>query len=135
MTRWAETVDEELLTAISDAQRAHNAIEARILSLVAEIEARGLAAERGFKDTADLVQTVHHIGPGVAKARVRVARKTTPERTLHGEELPAPMPWTGEALASAEISFDHALHRPDLIGRIPTPHREVQRVSLDALTG
>ncbi|WP_181781121.1 HNH endonuclease signature motif containing protein [Pseudonocardia pini] len=108
MTRWAETADEELLAALSDTQRAHNAIETRMLSLVAEIEARGLAAERGFTHTADLVQTVQRVGSGVAKARVRVARKVTPDRTLQGEELPAPLPSTSEALASAEISYDHA---------------------------
>jgi len=120
MNRWAETVDEELLAALSDAQRARNAIDARMLRVIAEIETRGLAAEHGYKNTADLLQTVQRVGTGVAKARVRVARKTTPEHTLHGEELSAPMPATGEALACAEISFEHARVIERTLAALPT---------------
>lgn len=108
MSRWAGAADEELLVALSDARRALNAVEARILLLVAEIDGRGLAFERGYKDTADLLQTAARMTPGAAKTQVRVARKATPSRTLQGEELPAAMPETATALASAEISFGHA---------------------------
>lgn len=108
MTWWAEMGDEELLVALSDAHRAMNAVEARMLLLVAELDARGLASERGYKNTIDLLQAVQRVTSGSAKARVRVARKAAPQRTVQGEELPASMPETASALASAEISFAHA---------------------------
>jgi len=120
MTRHTELVGEELLTAISDAHRARNSLDAHILSLIAEAETQCLATEHGFTNTADLLQTTHRITAGSAKAWVRVARKTTPERTLQGEELSAPMPATREALASAEISFDHAVVIERTLAAVPT---------------
>jgi hypothetical protein len=108
MTGWVDVEDEELLAAISATQRECNAAEARMLLVIAELDHRGLAAERGYKDTVDLLQTMQRVSVGTAKDRVRVARKTTPERTLQGEELSAAMPATGAALGAAEISFEHA---------------------------
>ena len=129
MTRQAELVGEELLAAIADAQRVRNSVDAWILSLIADAETQVLAAEHGFKNTADLLQTTQHINAGSAKAWVRVARKTTPERTLQGEELPAPMPATSEALASAEISFDHAVVIERTLAALPT-HVAADRAEL-----
>jgi hypothetical protein len=108
MTRWVEMADEELLAAVSAVQRECNAVESRMLRIVAELDERGLASERGFTNTAELLQTVQRVSSGTAKARVRVARKAAPGRTLQGEELPAAMSETAKALESAEISFEHA---------------------------
>jgi hypothetical protein len=120
MAQWAEKGDEELLVALSDAQRALNAIESRMLNLVAEIDERGLASERGYKDTADLVHAVARVAPGAAKGCVRVARKVAPERTLQGEELASAMPETATALARAEISFAHAQVIERTLAALPT---------------
>jgi hypothetical protein len=85
MTGWVEVADEERLAAISDAQRECNAVEARMLLIVAELDRRGPAVERGYRNTVGLLQTVQRVGVGTAKDRVRVAGKATPARTLQGE--------------------------------------------------
>ncbi|MFC5947918.1 DUF222 domain-containing protein [Pseudonocardia lutea] len=128
MTDWAEMAHEELLAAAADVQAARNAIDARMLAVVAELEARGLAADHGYRDTADLLQSTQRIPAAVAKARVRAARAVVPERTLLGEELPAQLPSTALGLAAAEISFEHVRVIQQTLAALPAhleaDHRE-----------
>ncbi|MFC5947936.1 DUF222 domain-containing protein [Pseudonocardia lutea] len=107
MTRWAEMAHEELLAVVADVQAARKAIDARMLAVTGEVESRGLAAEHGFRDTADLLQSTQRVPAAVAKARVRAVRAVVPERSLLGEELPAQLPSTALGLSAAEISFEH----------------------------
>ncbi|WP_051737320.1 HNH endonuclease signature motif containing protein [Pseudonocardia halophobica] len=119
MTGWAEMAHEELLAAVADAQLARNAIDARMLAAVAELESRGLAPEHGYRDTADMLQSVQRVPVAVARARVRAARAVVPERSLLGEELPAELPSTALGLAAAEISFEHVRVIQQTIAALP----------------
>ncbi|MCE3556435.1 HNH endonuclease [Pseudonocardia sp. RS11V-5] len=117
-----------LLAAVADAQLARNAIDARMLAAVAELESRGLAPEHGYRDTADLLQSVQRVAAGVAKVRVRAARAVVPPRSLSGEELPAELPMTALVLAVAEISFEHVRVIQQTLAALPahleSDHRE-----------
>src|SRR4051812_23008268 len=128
MTGWAEMAHEELLAAVADVQAARNAIDARMLAVVAELESRGLAAEHGYRDTADLLQSVQRVPAGVAKARVRAARAVVAPRSLLGEELPAELPSTALGLVAAEISFEHVRVIQQTLAALPVhleaDHRE-----------
>jgi hypothetical protein len=61
--------DEELLLAAADVQERINRESASLVALVAEIATRGLAGDRGFRDTADLLRTVQNVSRSTARAR------------------------------------------------------------------
>jgi hypothetical protein len=122
---------EELLAAVADVQAARNAIDARMLAVVAELESRGLAAERGYRDTADLLQSVQRVPAGAAKARVRAARAVVPARSLLGQELVAELPSTAAGVAAAEISFEHVRVIQHTLAALPVHLAGVHRQPLE----
>jgi len=77
-------------------------------ALVAELEARGTAAELGARDTKALLRDVLRLSPAQAKARVTAAGDLGPRRALSGEALPAVFPAVAAAQADGALSAEHA---------------------------
>ena len=68
-------------------------------AVVAELEARGTAAEVGCASTAVLLSERLRIGRREAAGRVRLAAELGPRRALTGESLPARFPQVAAAVA------------------------------------
>ena len=99
--------DEELAGQLGACEAELRAAFARMVSLVAEGESRGLASELGYRDMAMLLSETLRISPREAKGRVAAATATAPARSVTGAEVPAAMPATGQALAAGELNAEH----------------------------
>jgi Domain of unknown function (DUF222) len=76
--------------------------------LVAEVEARGVAAELGYSSTVVLLSERLRIGRREAAARVRLAAELGPRRAMSGERLPARFPGVAAAVVEGAICDRHA---------------------------
>jgi len=95
----------ELLSALEVDARRRAAVG---YGLVAELEARGIAAEVGCASTAVLLSERLRIGRREAAARVRLAAELGPRRALSGQPLPARYPQVAAAAADGAIGDRHA---------------------------
>jgi hypothetical protein len=85
--------DGELTAALLRAQTALSQGYGRMLTLVSEVDSRGLGVEKGYRNTATFLIGALRLSTREAKARV--AHATTP------------MPVTGLALAAGSITAEH----------------------------
>src|SRR6478736_4162982 len=95
----------ELLTALEVDARRRAAVG---YAVVAELAARGIAAELGCASTAVLLSERLRIARREAAGRVRLAAELGPRRALTGESLPARFPEVAAAVADGAISDRHA---------------------------
>ena len=79
----------ELLTALEVDARRRAAVG---YAVVAELEARGVAAEVGCSSTAVLLSERLRIGRREAAGRVRLAVELGPRRAMSGQPSPAKFP-------------------------------------------
>ena len=77
-------------------------------AVVAELDARGVAAELGCASTAVLLCERLHLGRREAAGRVRLAAELGPRRAMSGQRLPARFPQVAGAVAQGAISGRHA---------------------------
>ena len=105
---------------------------AQMLSVIAEIDSRGIAATKGYGTTAELVRAIGRIPRSEARSRVDVAADVLPGRGLGGAPLPPRLPETAAAVA------DHAIGAPDVavirsvLARIPVHCGAQQRGQVEA---
>ena len=95
----------ELVAALETDVRQRAAVG---FALVAEVEARGIAAELGCSSTAVLLSERLQIGRREAAGRVRLAAELGPRRALSGQPSPAKFPLVAAAVAEGAISDRHA---------------------------
>ena len=105
---WATLSGDELLELMAALEIDVRQRAAVGYGLVAELEARGVAAELGCSSTAVLLSERLRIGRREAAARVRLAAELGPRRALSGESLPARYPQVAAAVAEGVISDRHA---------------------------
>jgi Domain of unknown function (DUF222) len=77
-------------------------------AVVAELDARGVAAELGCASTAVVLSERLRIGRREAAGRVRLAAQLGPRRAMSGQALPARFPQVAAAVAQGAISGRHA---------------------------
>src|SRR5690349_22368547 len=77
-------------------------------AVIAELEARGVAAEVGCSSTAVLLSERLRIGRREAAGRVRLAAELGHRRAMSGEALPARFPEVAAAVADGAIGDRHA---------------------------
>ena len=106
----------ELLDALETDMRRRAAIG---YALVAELEARGVAAELGCPSTAVLLSERLRIGRREAAGRVRLVGAVGPRQALSGERLPARFPQVAAAMADGTISVRHAAVITATVDRLP----------------
>lgn len=99
----AETRVHGLLGALRDAEVELRRSYARVLSVVADLDAGNAGAVAGFGPTARLLAGVLNLSKGDAKARVEQAGQLMPRRSLTGEVLAPTLPATAIQLAAAAI--------------------------------
>src|SRR4051794_18050625 len=124
--------DEELLAAVTDLEVEARKLVSRRHALVAELEARGLARERGMRTTAGLLSRLLRIGVGEAKARVQAAADLGPRRGLTGEELPPIYPVVAAAQAEGVLSERHAKLIVDTVEALPDEVRKEHEDGVEA---
>lgn len=61
-----------------------NLVRARTLAVIAEVGARGIAAQKGYRDTAGLLRDVQNVRMSTAKARCRAADDVVARRSFSG---------------------------------------------------
>ncbi|HEX6402709.1 MAG TPA: DUF222 domain-containing protein [Pseudonocardiaceae bacterium] len=96
-----------LLDGLREAEADLRRSYARVLSVVAELDAGRVGATAGFGTTARLLAAVLNLSKGEAKARVEQAALLTPRRSLTGEVLPPELPATAAELAAGAIGPAH----------------------------
>jgi hypothetical protein len=110
---------EQLLDLLDDLEvdaRRRTAVE---IGLVAELDARGVAAEWGYTSTAVLLAERLRIGRRDAAGRVRLAAELGPRRALTGERLEPRFPLVAGAVADGAISARHAAVITGTVDRLP----------------
>ncbi len=96
-----------LLEMLRDAETDFRRSYARVLDVVAELDAERAGAVAGFGTTARLLAGVLNLPKGEAKARADQAQLLTPRRSLTGEVLPPALPATAAELAAGSIGPTH----------------------------
>ncbi len=108
-----------LLAALRAAEADFRRSYARVLGVVAELDAERAGAVAGFGTTARLLSGVLNLSQGEAKARADHAGLLTPRRSLTGETLPPPLPATAAELAAGAIGPSHLRVITTVMRRIP----------------
>ncbi|MGN2637664.1 DUF222 domain-containing protein [Nocardia takedensis] len=70
---WPELADVDLLRTLVEVERRRRRLDAAMRAAVAEAERRGLAAETGYRDTAELLTDLLRISPPEARQRIECA--------------------------------------------------------------
>ena len=111
-----------LRAAEADLRRSY----ARVLEVVAELDAERAGAVAGFGTTARLLSGVLNLSKGEAKARADQAGLLIPRRSLTGEVLPPALPATAAGLAAGAIGPAQVRVITATMRRIPpSTHPEV----------
>lgn len=110
-----------LLQVLRDAETDFRRSYARVLSVVAEVEAQKAGPVSGFGTTARLVAGVLNLSTSEAKTRVEQAQLLTPRQSLTGEVLPPALPATAAELAAGAIGPAHLRVITATMRRIPRP--------------
>jgi hypothetical protein len=96
-----------LLTGLREAEADFRRSYARVLSVVAELDAEQAGAVAGFGSTARLLSGVLNLSKGEAKVRVEQADQLMLRRSLTGEVLIPRLPATAAGLAAGELGPGH----------------------------
>ncbi len=88
--------------------------------LVGEVESRGLARDRGHRDTAALLGELWNAAPAAARREVALAAELAPRSGLSGEALDPIFAVTAAAEAAGELSAAHAKVIIDAVNKLPT---------------
>jgi hypothetical protein len=108
-----------LLAGLREAEADFRRSYARVLSLVAELDAERVGAVAGFGSTARLLSGVLNLSQGEAKARVDQAEQLMPRQSLTGEVLPPSLPATAAELTAGELGPGHLRVITAIMRRIP----------------
>lgn len=71
--RWPELADVDLLRTLVETERRRRRLDAAMRAAVAEAERRGLAADTGYRDTAELLTDLLRISTDEARRRIEYA--------------------------------------------------------------
>ncbi|MGH3974997.1 MAG: DUF222 domain-containing protein [Pseudonocardiaceae bacterium] len=115
-----------LLQALRDAEAHVRRSYARMLDVVAELDAEKAGAVAGFGTTARLLAGVLYLSQSEAKARAEHAELLTPRHSLTGEVLSPALPTTAAELAAGAIGPAHLRVIATTMRRLPpSTHPEV----------
>ncbi|WP_328602619.1 DUF222 domain-containing protein [Nocardia terrae] len=70
---WPDLADVDLLRTLVETERRRRRLDAAMRAAVAEAERRGLAADTGYRDTADLLTDLLRISTDEARRRIEYA--------------------------------------------------------------
>jgi hypothetical protein len=108
-----------LLDALREAEADFRRSYARVLSVVATLDAEKIGPVAGFGTTARLLAGVVNLSKGEATARVEQAAQLMPRQSLTGDELPPLLPATAAELAAGAIGPAHVRVITATLRRLP----------------
>ena len=109
-----------------------HSVWAEMLAVVAEVDARGIAAAQGYGTTVELVQALARVPRSEARARVTAAKDVLPGRGLDGTPAPPTLPQTATAVAEAAIGAADVAVIRSVLARIPAHIAPEQRTQVEA---
>ncbi|HXT44668.1 MAG TPA: hypothetical protein VN748_11220, partial [Pseudonocardiaceae bacterium] len=86
--------DEQLLAELGALETQLHATWSQMLSVVAEIDSRAIAAAKGYATTVELVRAVARVPRSEARSRVDAAADVLPSRGLGGAPVQPRLPET-----------------------------------------
>jgi hypothetical protein len=108
--------EDDLLAVLSAIERLGRRVDAlRVLAAGEVAEASrnelgtcGLAARKGCRNSAELLERITHISADTARKRIRTGRATRVRLSLAGERLPAEFALLSDAMVAGTIGVDSA---------------------------
>ncbi|MBV9139601.1 MAG: DUF222 domain-containing protein [Pseudonocardiales bacterium] len=131
VAQW-QASDQELLAELQALETRLHATWAQMLSVVAELDARGTAATVGYGTTVELVRAVSRVSRSEARARIDAAADVLPGRGLGGAPVPPRLPATAAAVAEHVIGAAEVAVIRSVLARIPPHLGEQQRAEVEA---
>ncbi|HET9117792.1 MAG TPA: DUF222 domain-containing protein [Pseudonocardiaceae bacterium] len=123
--------DAELLAELGALEVQLHSTWAQMLSVVAEIDSRGLAGGLGYSSTVGLVRAVARVSRGEARARVDAAAEVLPGRGLNGAPREPKLAATAAAVAEHAIGAADVAVIRSVLSRIPAHVAAEQRAEVE----
>jgi Domain of unknown function (DUF222) len=95
--------DAELLAELGALETRLHSTWARVLSVVAAIDSRGVAGQVGYGTTVELVRAVSRVSRGEARARISAAAEVLPRHGVNGVPVEPKLPATAVAVTEHAI--------------------------------
>ena len=124
--------DQELLAELRTLETCMNSVWAEMLSVVAEVDSRGIAGKEGYRTTVELVRALTRVPRGEARARVAAAGEVLSGRALDGAPVPPRLPQTAAAVAEGAIGAADVAVIRSVLARIPAHVGAEQRAQVEA---
>ncbi|MGH3816108.1 MAG: DUF222 domain-containing protein [Pseudonocardiaceae bacterium] len=124
--------DSELLAELRAMETRMHSLWAEMLSVVAEVDSRGIAGKEGYGTTVQLIRALCRVPRSEARARLSAAGDVLPSRGLNGAALPPPLPVTAAAVAEGMIGAADVAVIRSVLARIPANVGEEQRAQVEA---
>ncbi|WP_216216593.1 HNH endonuclease signature motif containing protein [Amycolatopsis aidingensis] len=125
--------EEELLTALGDLEQQRRALYARELAVLAELDGRDTANQKGYRDLPTLTREILRVNPYDARQRVAHARAVVRRYGPGGIPLEPDLPEVGAAAAEGVIGPEHIETIRATITRFPQPVSLPDREHAEAL--
>jgi len=119
----ATATDAELLAVVLESEANAARERYRMVTALAELSNRNVHGALGYRGLADLISAQLRCDLAVARKWARAVERFGARRSLTGEPLEPIFPSTAKALASAEISPEHAAVIADTVEAIQEPNR------------
>lgn len=116
-----QSSDADLLAELGALETQLHSIWAQMLSVVAEIDSRGMASGLGYGTTVELVRAIARIPRSEARARIAAAADVLPGRGINGAPVEPKLPVTAAAVAEHAIGAADVAVIRSVLARIP-PH-------------
>ena len=111
--------DDDVLGVTRRLERSARRMLVPQIALAGQIRDRNIADGKGCPSAAALLSQMLTISKLDASTRVRAAQLTLPTETLSGEELPAVLPATADALGRGELGSDQLRVITGTMAKIP----------------
>lgn len=123
--------DAELLGELQALETQLHATWAQMLSVVAEIDARGTASTVGYRGTIELLRAVSRVSRSEARARLAAAADVLPGRGVNGAPVEPRLPATAAAVAEHAIGAEDVAVVRSILARIPPHIASQQRADVE----
>ncbi|HEY2762464.1 MAG TPA: DUF222 domain-containing protein, partial [Pseudonocardiaceae bacterium] len=124
--------DGALLAELRAVETQLHATWARMLSVVAEVDSRGIAGKEGYGTTVELVRALARVPRGEARARVSAAGEVLPGCGVDGTPVPPRLPETAAAVAQGAIGAADVTVIRSVLARIPGHLDDGTRAEVEA---
>jgi hypothetical protein len=122
----------ELLAQLRALETRLHSTWAEMLSVVAEVDSRGMAGALGYGTTVELVRAVARVSRGEARARIAAAADVLPGRGLGGAPVAPRLAQTATAVAEHAIGAADVAVIRSVLARLPPHLGEEKRAEVEA---